>query len=1146
MLTAEELKSLFETFSKTITNPFVVLDERGKLVAFNSEAEQLFNIKESSESFADLFLISEGIKLKHLISGANSNEFSEPLSFYLRNGKEITVNCLVQNSEIRGFSLKLLHFKNSSGTRISHLKVSITKKEIIEMALSPELELFLQEIESSYPLTYLAKSKIQTKADSFSEMVWLKDSDGKYVLVNDKYATHMSLKTGQMEGRPEKNFIPHYIYEFYSSLEKYLRDSLTVATLVTDKVKGIQVEQLYEIIEIPLLDLENNLAAVIGIARPTNSNGAVPIRPESQNNLIFTDTNNFSLTLESILKTKNKMYEFIVSKNPDAVFIYDLESFKFLDVNAMALNLYGYSRQEFLQMDLTDLYLPDEIQTIADSAKHEEGKFLGPFNHRKKDGNLIQVEICRISFNYEGSEAHFNIIRDITSLLEKEEQLQMMRTVFEYSQDILIVTDNTGFISYVNPVVEKYLGYKRTELLNNSIVQLANESSRNDFIKKSVTPNNFIARIKNSSGVEIETEFTSVSFAGVDGAISQIAYIGKLIAQESEPKVTVVEKEVEKIVYVEKPVEKVVYIEKKSHGNHEIKAGGIDPGQLSFIFHEILTPINVIVGFIAELKDTIEVPTDDQAEAISIIDENRKKLLYTMDSISEYAQIEQHFGEIKKENFSLDLLLDKVFKEIKEGNNPWKKVLVADRISTGVEINSDEEKVVNLICLIIKILSHVSEENELYISGYQLDETHFIVTFRDHSLKIQQKLLYLIQGLFSDSDVSKLRAFGVSRFTIFSAQRLFKLLDARFEIIQKMGTPFDIGLILSLDAQFQQEVQPTEEEKEKVFKPALTAEKISISDSEFDHLDLQQPRTTREFGKERLHDDRLSNIPPERVPKVEDTGDYRDFDFDSELDFLTKRRKKEQERKELSKPKSSFDESLSQRDIYTETPRRRDTQEITGSYSIPAKTQSEIPENRFEKDTPQRYDREKTDIQPPQVKRNEEYPPRPVKSEPPTPIHEEKRWEQRQVPTTPQPEPEKVSAREQTSEFRDATGSINLSGMSCLYIEDQLDSQILFKVQMKDMKSIKFAQSFEDAIPLLESEKFDFIVLDINLQGEYNGLDALKIIRTMDRLEEIPILAVTAYVLPGDKEKFIATGFTDFVSKPIFRNKMVEVLSKIF
>ena len=47
-------------------------------------------------------------------------------------------------------------------------------------------------------------------------------------------------------------------------------------------------------------------------------------------------------------------------------------------------------------------------------------------------------------------------------------------------------------------------------------------------------------------------------------------------------------------------------------------------------------------------------------------------------------------------------------------------------------------------------------------------------------------------------------------------------------------------------------------------------------------------------------------------------------------------------------------------------------------------------------------------------------------------------------------------------------------------------------------------------------------------------------------LKKIPVIAVTAYVLPGDKEKFIATGFTDFISKPIFREKLVESLNKIF
>lgn len=99
---------------------------------------------------------------------------------------------------------------------------------------------------------------------------------------------------------------------------------------------------------------------------------------------------------------------------------------------------------------------------------------------------------------------------------------------------------------------------------------------------------------------------------------------------------------------------------------------------------------------------------------------------------------------------------------------------------------------------------------------------------------------------------------------------------------------------------------------------------------------------------------------------------------------------------------------------------------------------------------------------------------------------------------------------------------------------------------MKELKEIKFAVSFEEALPLLDSCHFDFIVMDINLQGEYNGLDALRIIHKMPGYENIPIIAVTAYVLPGDKEKFIAAGFNDFISKPIFREKMIDSLEKIF
>ncbi len=118
--------------------------------------------------------------------------------------------------------------------------------------------------------------------------------------------------------------------------------------------------------------------------------------------------------------------------------------------------------------------------------------------------------------------------------------------------------------------------------------------------------------------------------------------------------------------------------------------------------------------------------------------------------------------------------------------------------------------------------------------------------------------------------------------------------------------------------------------------------------------------------------------------------------------------------------------------------------------------------------------------------------------------------------------------------------------LSCLYLEDQVDSQLLFKVQMKDLKSIEFAPSFETALPLLKTRQFDFIVMDINLQGEYNGLDALRIIRKMAGYKDTPVIASTAYLQPGARESFINAGFTEFVSKPLLREKLIDVLKKIF
>lgn len=118
--------------------------------------------------------------------------------------------------------------------------------------------------------------------------------------------------------------------------------------------------------------------------------------------------------------------------------------------------------------------------------------------------------------------------------------------------------------------------------------------------------------------------------------------------------------------------------------------------------------------------------------------------------------------------------------------------------------------------------------------------------------------------------------------------------------------------------------------------------------------------------------------------------------------------------------------------------------------------------------------------------------------------------------------------------------------LSCIYIEDQVDSQLLFKSQFGELKRVDFSPSFEDALPMIKSANYDFIVLDINLEGEYNGIDAMKIIRNTKGYEDVLIVGATAFLMPGDKEKFLNAGFDEFIPKPVTKDKLYPILKNRF
>ena len=114
-------------------------------------------------------------------------------------------------------------------------------------------------------------------------------------------------------------------------------------------------------------------------------------------------------------------YRLMFDRNPVPMWVFARDTLKFLDVNAAAIEHYGYSREEFLAMTLKDIRPSDEIPFLVSSiAEPLDTPRQRIWKHRKKDGSLIDVEIVRTDIELQGRAASFALAKDITDRLAAE------------------------------------------------------------------------------------------------------------------------------------------------------------------------------------------------------------------------------------------------------------------------------------------------------------------------------------------------------------------------------------------------------------------------------------------------------------------------------------------------------------------------------------------------------------------------------------------------------------------------------------------------------------------------------------------------------------------------------------------------------
>jgi len=164
--------------------------------------------------------------------------------------------------------------------------------------------------------------------------------------------------------------------------------------------------------------------------------------------------------------------------NPQPMWVYDLKTLAFLEVNDAARAHYGYSRDEFLRMRLTDIRPQEDVPLLLEElAKVGSGFYhSGDWRHLLKDGRLIDVEIVSHKLVFAGREAELVVIRDITKQKQAETALKQAerkyRHIFEDAIVGIFQSTPDGRLLSANPSLARMYGYDSPQEIIASITDI--------------------------------------------------------------------------------------------------------------------------------------------------------------------------------------------------------------------------------------------------------------------------------------------------------------------------------------------------------------------------------------------------------------------------------------------------------------------------------------------------------------------------------------------------------------------------------------------------------------------------------------------------------------------------------------------------
>jgi len=271
--------------------------------------------------------------------------------------------------------------------------------------------------------------------------------------------------------------------------------------------------------------------------------------------------------IQEELSLSERNYRFLFNESPLPFWMVDFPTFNFLEVNEAAIKLYGFSKEEFLTMNVRDIRMEeDEAYFKMLNGVYRSGEsYAGLTRHKKKNGETVIVKITTKHIIYNGKSVWLATANDITKemlfekqLKESQEQLSLIFNSTINSMWLLKIEGNNEYrIEAANDAIAKALSMDKKRLVGFLLHSVFDPSGSKTFLQgyrmaaETGEVQKFIAQTKLDTGERV-SDITIIPIKSEEGKVTRLLLVSNDITQQKKFQQKLIESEEKYRVLFEK------------------------------------------------------------------------------------------------------------------------------------------------------------------------------------------------------------------------------------------------------------------------------------------------------------------------------------------------------------------------------------------------------------------------------------------------------------------------------------------------------------------------------------------------------------------------------------------------------------------